>query len=148
MLCADDSLVCFISSRGDYLHLRAPIVWPDELESEDIRSEISEDADFYREEIEQFSYFLEANRYAGPGRGSSACFDRDLEAITLSSRVLGTALTENGLEQMIYSLFMAVLKLRLELFPAEVDPDVAELVMSHPRFDSLGQLGDFMRNRV
>ena len=73
---ANDSLACFISDRGDHLYLRAPIVYPDELESEDFRSESGEDAEFYQEQIGHLRYFLEANRYGGVSRGCASVSTR------------------------------------------------------------------------
>ena len=148
ILYANDSLVCLISDRNDHLYLRAPVVFPDELESEDFRSETGEDSGFYQEETGHLRYFLEANRYGGVSRGLCVCFDSELEAITLAGRALYTALTENGLQQLIYSLFLIVLKQRLELFPDEVDPAVAQLVTGAQVTGSLSQLGKFLEGRV
>ena len=148
ILYANDSLVCIVSDRSDHLYLRAPIVYPDELESEDFRSETGEDSGFYQEETGHLRYFLEANRYGGASRGQCVCFDPELEAVTLVCRVLYPALTENGLQQLIYSLFMIVLKQRLELFPDEVDQGVAQLVAGSQNPGSLSQLGNFLEGRV
>ena len=145
---ANDSLACFISGHDDYLYLRSPIVYHDELESEDFRSETGEDSGFYQEEVEHLSYFLRANRYAGSSRGLCVCFDPELEAITLVCKALYSALTENGLQQLIYSLFMIVLKQRLELFPDEVDPGVARLLSGAHGPGSLDRLGEFLEGRV
>ena len=148
VLYAGDSLACVISRRGDYLTLRSPIVYPDELESEDFRGESGDDSGFYREQIGHMSYFLQANRYGGAGRGACVCFDPELEAVILACRARCKALTENGLQQLIYSLFMIVLKQRLELFPDEVDPGLARLAQGGPEPGSLDQLANFLERRV
>ena len=148
ILYANDSLACLLSDQGDYLYLRALIVYPDELESEDFRSDSGEDSGFYQEEIGRLNYFLKANRYAGASRGLCVCFDPELEAITLACKALYSALTENGLQQLIYSMFMIVLKQRLELYPDEVDPDVAQLPAGTHGPGSLSRLGEFLEGRV
>ena len=145
---ADDSLVCFISGYSEYLHLRVPILYPDELENEDIRSETEEDTDFYQEEVTRFDYFLHANRYAGNSRGLCVCLDPELDAISLNCKALLAVLTENGLQQLIYSMFMIVLKQRIDLFPDEVAPALAQLVSGNSVPLSLDELSHLVKGRV
>lgn len=127
LLRANDDLACFISIRDGYLRLQAPVFYLDELETEDVRSETAEEVDFYQEEIDQVNHFLEANRHGGASRGMSFCLDVESGAILLSCKALCAALTPNGLQQLVRSLFMLALKQRLELFPDEVDPALARL---------------------
>ena len=127
VLQANDDMLCVISVEGDYLHLHAPVFYLDEMETEDIRSETAEEVDFYQEEIDRLSHFLEANRYGGASRGMSFCLDAESGALLLSCKALCAALTPNGLQQLVRSLFMLVLKQRVDLFPGEVDPDLARL---------------------
>ncbi|MCY4363361.1 MAG: hypothetical protein OXE42_14490 [Gammaproteobacteria bacterium] len=127
LLRANDNLACSISIRDDYLRLQTPVFYLDELETEDVRSETAEEVDFYQEEIGQLSHFLEANRYGGASRGMSFCLDAESGAVLLSCKALCAALTPNGLQQLVHSLFMLALKQRVELFPDEVDPELARL---------------------
>ena len=128
--------------------MRAPVVYCDEPDDEDFADEAGEVSDFYQEESKLFAYFLQANRYAGRSRGLCIGFDEETGAILLACKALCSVLTEDRLQRLIYSLFRIVLQMRVDLFPDEVDPEVAQLVVADKRETlSLMQLSDFMRNR-
>jgi len=132
-LYANDSLIVFIHLHDDHLRLVAPIIYCDELESEDFRTDVTDAADFYREEADHFSYFLAANRCAGASRGLCVSHDQDSNAVLLNCKALYAVLTPARLRALIRSLFGVVVAMRLERFPDEVDPELAQLWNEQPQ---------------
>ncbi len=126
-LYAADSLVVFIHLHDEHLRLVAPIVFCDELESEDFRTDVTGETDFYQEEADHFSYFLAANRCAGASRGLCVSHDQFSNAVLLNCKALYAALTPARLQALIRSLFGVVMAMRLQRFPDEVDPALAQL---------------------
>lgn len=135
-LYANDGLVVLVYLHDEHLRLVAPIVFCDEPESEDFRAEVTDDTEFYREEAACFSYFLEANRCAGSSRGLSVSLHRDMNAVALNCRALYAVLTAGRLHGLIRVMLRVVVTMRVELYPDEVDPELAQLAHDKAGNDS------------
>ena len=126
-LYANDSLLVFVYLHEDHARLVAPVMFCDELDSEDFRTEVTDDAEFYQEEAARFSYFLEANRCAGASRGMSLSLHEESNAICLNCKAYYSVLTADSLRRLVQALLRVAVPLRMELFPDEVDPELAQL---------------------
>ena len=126
-LYANDSLLVFVYLHEDHAQLVVPVMFCDELDSEDFRTEVTDDAEFYQEEAARFSYFLEANRCAGASRGMSLSLHEESNAISLNCKGYYSVLTEHSVRGLVHSLLRVAVALRMELFPDEVDPELAQL---------------------
>lgn len=125
-LYANDGLALLVYLHDEHLRLVAPVVFCDELESEDFDTEVTDDTEFYLQEAARFSYFLEANRCAGASRGLSVSLHRELDAVALNCKAFYSVLTAGRLHGLIKALFRVALALRVELYPDEVDPELAQ----------------------